>query len=66
MDFIVYKNGKIGKSELLNTGDRIEYIVDENKLVKFVNVVSSVIDTKYMVAQVNSIDPQNLTINITK
>jgi len=66
MDFIVYKYGKIGKSDLLKTGDRVEYIVGEDKSVKFMNVVSSVNDTKYMVAQVNSIDPQNLTINITR
>lgn len=65
-DFIVYKYGEIGKSDLLKSGDRVEYIVGEDNSVRFMNVVSSVNDTKYMAAQVNSIDPQNLTINVTR
>ncbi|KNY27184.1 S-layer homology domain-containing protein [Pseudobacteroides cellulosolvens] len=65
-DFIVYKYGKIGKSDLLESGDRVEYIIGEDKSVRFVNVISSVNDTKYMAAQVNSIDSQNLTINVTR
>ncbi|HEY9059082.1 MAG TPA: S-layer homology domain-containing protein [Pseudobacteroides sp.] len=65
-DFIVYKYGKIGKSDLLKSGDRVEYIVGEDSSVRFVNVVSSVNDTKYMAAQVNSVDPKTLTINVTR
>jgi hypothetical protein len=65
-DFIVYRYGKIGKSDLLKSGDRVEYIVGEDNAVRFVNVVSNINDTKYMAAQVNSIDLKNLTINVTR
>jgi hypothetical protein len=65
-DFIVYKNGQIGKSRLLKQGDRLKYIVDDAKNIRFVKVISSVNDTKYIAAQINSIDQQNLTLNVTQ
>jgi hypothetical protein len=34
-DFIVYKNGQIGKSRLLKQGDRLKYIVDDAKNIRF-------------------------------
>jgi len=65
-DFIVYKNGKIGKSNLLEKGDRIEYIVGEDNTIRFTNVISSVEDTKYIAAQINSVDSSKLTLNVTQ
>ncbi|MDP4180571.1 MAG: S-layer homology domain-containing protein [Bacillota bacterium] len=64
-DFIVYKDGKIGKNDLLSLGDRVEYIVAPDNTIRFMNVVSSVNDTKYVAAQVNSVDPSKLTMNVT-
>lgn len=65
-DFIVYRNGQIGKSRLLKQGDRLKYIVDDTKKIRFVKVISSVNDTRYIAAQVNSIDMQNLTLYVTQ
>ncbi|MCX7921155.1 MAG: S-layer homology domain-containing protein [Clostridia bacterium] len=65
-DLIVYRDGKIGKSSLLKTGDRIDYIVSPDKSIRYVKVISSVYDTKYIVAQVNSITPSSLTIKVAK
>ncbi|MFZ5989958.1 MAG: S-layer homology domain-containing protein [Bacillota bacterium] len=66
VDLIVYKNGWVGKSSLLKEGDRIEYITAADGKVKFVKVISNTSDTKYIVAKVNKIDPQNLTLSISK
>lgn len=64
-ELIVYKNGQIGKSSLLKAGDRIEYITAPDNTVHFVRVLSSVFDTKYIAAQVNSVDSSNLSINVS-
>ncbi len=64
-DFVVFKDGKTGKSSLLKKGDRIEYIVAPDKSVRFVKVISSVNDTKYIAAQINGIDSVNLTLDVT-
>jgi hypothetical protein len=63
-DLLVYKNGKVGTSNLLKKGDKIEYIVDADKNVRFVKAVSGENSTKYIAARVNSIDPANLSINV--
>lgn len=65
-ELIVYKNGNAGKSGLLNKGDKIEYIVDSDKNVRFVNVVPGKNNTKYIAAQINSVDLANLTIDVTQ
>lgn len=65
-NIVVFKNGQIGNKDLLRSGDKIEYIVGPDKGVKFVNVVSSTDDTKYIEAQVNSVDTTNLMLNVTE
>ncbi|WP_114297005.1 S-layer homology domain-containing protein [Anaerobacterium chartisolvens] len=62
-DIVVYKNGTLGKSSLLKTGDRIEYIVSQDNTVRFVKVLSSIYDTKYYVATINNVDTANLLMN---
>lgn len=63
-NLVVYKNGQVGNKDLLKAGDKIDYIVGPDKTVKFVNVVSSTDDTKYIEAQINSIDSANSMINV--
>jgi hypothetical protein len=65
-DLIVYKNGQIGKSDMLKTGDRLEYVTAPDSTVKFARVISSIYDTKYMVAQLNTVDPNNLLMNVSQ
>jgi len=66
MDLVVYKNGKIGNSSLLEKGDRLQYIADEENTVRFVNVISNVKDTKYLVVEIDSVDSSGLKINVTE
>lgn len=64
-DFIVYKNGVIGSSNLLKKGDRIEYIVSATDgSVQFVNDISSTNNTSYYAATVTSIDTGNFSLGI--
>jgi len=65
-DFIVYKNGSLGKSSTLEVGDRIEYTVTSDDKVVFVKVISNTSKTNYLVAKVNNIDTSRQTINISK
>lgn len=65
-ELVVYKNGTIGKSSLLKVGDRIEYTMASDNTVKFVNVISSIVDTKYIAAQINSLNMSSLSMSITK
>ncbi len=65
-DLIVYKNGWIGRSSLLEVGDRIEYTVTMDGRVLYTKVISNTADTKYLVAKVNAIDTTNQTLNISK
>jgi len=60
-ELVVYKNGNIGGAGSLASGDRVEYIYDTNNIVKFVNVVSSNLDTQYLVGQLKSINTANST-----
>lgn len=63
-DVIVYKNGVIGNSRLLQEGDRIEYIISSDEKVKFINVISNTSDTEYIVGKINTVG--NGTVNISK
>ena len=64
-ELVVYKNGTIGKSSLLKTGDRIEYITrTSDKAVKYINVLSNVNEERYVAAQITSIDSANRLINV--
>lgn len=64
-ELVVYKNGSVGNSSLLTKGDRIEYIVrTSDKTVKFINVLSNVNKERYVAAQINSIDANNLLMNV--
>lgn len=55
-EIVVYKDGNIGNSDLLNEGDNIEITLDENKTVKFVKVIDSDVKPAYVAAKVKSID----------
>jgi hypothetical protein len=63
-ELVVYKAGQIGNSSLLKAGDRLEYITNAADSVKFVNVLSNANDTRYMVAQVKSLDTSNRLMNV--
>jgi len=63
-DLVVYKNENIGGAGALASGDRIEYIFDANGIVKFVNVVSSNLDTQYLVGQLKGIDSKGFTASL--
>ncbi len=64
-ELIVYKNGKIGNSSLLKTGDRVEYITrTSDKAVKYINVLSNANEEKYVAALVSSIDPANRLLKV--
>ena len=65
-DLVVYKNGQLGNKDLLKKGDKIEFIAAPDKTVKFVNVISSTDDTKYIGAQINSVDTNNSLLNVTE
>jgi hypothetical protein len=65
IDLIVYKNGWLGKSDVLEKGDRIEYTVTMEGKVVYVKVLSTTADTNYLVAKVNNIDTTNQTLNIS-
>lgn len=64
-ELVVYKNGKVGKSDLLNPGDRIEYITAPDNTVKFVDVIPGSNDVTQATAVLNSIDPSNLLMNVS-
>lgn len=65
-ELIIYKNGAVGNSSLLKTGDRIQYIIDTGNTVKYIQVVSNVNDVRYIAAQVNSVDDTNSLLNVTQ
>lgn len=64
LELVVYRDGEIGNSSLLKTGDRMEYITDAAGTVKFVNVISNTNDVSYMVAQVKNVDSANQLLNV--
>lgn len=63
-DLVVYKNGNVGDSSLLKEGDRIEYITGKDNTVKFVKVISSIHTTRYIAAQIMSIDLENRLMDV--
>lgn len=65
-ELVVYKNGVVGSSSLLKTGDRIQYIVNIGNTVKYVQVVSNVNDVRYIAVQVNSVDNADSLLNVTQ
>jgi len=65
-DTVVYKNGTIGRSDLLQKGDRIQYITAPDMTVRFIRVYSSVLDTKYIVAQINNVNSKSMQIDVTQ
>lgn len=66
IDLIVYKDGWLGKSSALVTGDRVEYTTTIDGRVVYVKVISNTANTKYLVARVNTIDTAKQTLNISK
>jgi hypothetical protein len=65
-EIIVYKDGAIGNSSLLEKGDRLYYICDSNNKVKYVEVVSNVNDVRYIAVQIQNIDQANLLLDIVQ
>ncbi|NJD03975.1 MAG: S-layer homology domain-containing protein [Ruminiclostridium sp.] len=64
-ELVVYKNGNIGDSSLLENGDRIEYITrTSDKAVKYINVLSNINEERYVAAQISSVDPANRLIKV--
>ncbi len=63
-EIIVYKDGVIGNSSLLEKGDRLHYISDSNNIVKYAAVVSNVNDVRYIAAQIHSVDRANLLLDV--
>lgn len=65
-ELVVYKNGAIGNSSLLKTGDRLQYITDSSSTIKYIQVVSNINDVRYIAVQVNGVDSANLLVNVTE
>lgn len=65
-ELVVYKNGALGDSSLLEKGDRLEYIADVSNTVKYVDVISNTKDSRYIAVEVNSVDSANLQIDVTE
>ena len=63
-EIVVYKDGVMGNSSLLEKGDRLYYISDSNNIVKYVEVVSNVGDVRYIAAQTNNVDQTNLLLDV--
>ena len=63
-EIVVYKDGVIGNSSLLEKGDRLHYISDSNNIVKYAAVVSNVNDVRYIAAQIHSVDRANLLLDV--
>lgn len=64
MELVVYKNGSIGNSSLLQKGDRIRYISDSSNKIKYVQVLSNVNDVRYIAANVQSVDQPNRLLDV--
>lgn len=65
-DFVVLRNGNLGKSELLSKGQKINYYTDKDKNVKFIKVSSDKTSTKYILAQIENVDISTKNIGITQ
>ena len=65
-ELVVFKNGQLGNSSLLSKGDSIEYITAPDNTVKFVRVISSKDDSKYIAAKINGIDTANMLMNVSQ
>lgn len=65
-DVIILKDGELGNSSNLSPKDRIEYIADSTNTIKFIKVISSKEDTKYVLAQVDNIDSVASTADLFK
>ncbi len=63
-EIVVYKDGVIGNSSLLEKGDRLHHISDSNNIVKYAAVVSNVNDVRYIAAQIHSVDRANLLLDV--
>lgn len=64
MELVVYKNGKLGTSSLLVAGDRIEYIVDQQGLVKYFNVTKETPYSKTIEGTIAGTDVINNTVSV--
>lgn len=63
-EIVVYKDGVIGNSSLLEKGDRLYYIFDSNNIVKYAEVVSNVDKVRYVAVQINNVDRANLLLDV--
>ena len=64
IELVVYKNGSIGNSSLLQEGDRIRYITDSSNRIKYVQVLSNVNDVRYLAANIQAVDQANRLIDV--
>lgn len=62
-ELVVYRNGILGNSNLLEKGDRIQYITDSTNTVKYIYVISNINDVSYLAVQVNGVDKTNLLMD---
>lgn len=62
-EIVVYKDGVIGNSSLLEKGDRLYYIADSNNIIKYAEVVSNVDDVRYIAVQIQNVDRENLLLD---
>lgn len=65
-ELVVYKNGILGKSSLLEQGDRIEYITGADNSVKYVNVLSNSQETSYIAVQIRALDTASQTLTVSQ
>jgi len=63
-ELVVYKNGKLSTSQELEVNDQIDFIVNPENEVRYVNVRTSAAKSKYVKGVVDSVDALNNTISI--
>jgi hypothetical protein len=63
-ELVVLRNGILGNSNLLNVGDRIQYITDSSNTVKYVFVISNIRDVRYLAVQISGVDRANLVMDV--
>lgn len=63
-ELVVLRNGILGNSNLLEVGDRIQYITDSSNTVKYVFVVSNIKDVRYLAVQVERVNRTNHVLDV--
>lgn len=58
-ELVVYRNGNLGNSSLLSVGDRIEYVVSADSIVKYVRATSGDIESRDWVVVSGIVEENN-------